>query len=172
VGAASPNKNLERLLKSINILMSSNDFDHSMVFAGKLGWGYYKLRSKAHELGIGEKVRMLGYVPDQDLPALYSAGSLFVFPSLYEGFGMPVLEAMACGTPVACSNTGALKEVADDAAILFNPEVPEEIAEAIHRILSNDSLNANLIRKGLMRSDSFRWDPVARQIISIYKEIC
>ena len=116
-------------------------------------------------------VHFTGYVEEEDLPALYNGASLFVFPSLYEGFGLPVLEAMACGTPVITSNTSSLPEVAGDAAILVDPENVEAIVEAMRRVLADRALAAELQAKGLERAKQFTWERTARETIAVYEKV-
>jgi glycosyltransferase involved in cell wall biosynthesis len=116
-------------------------------------------------------VRFAGFVEDDDLPALYRGALLFVYPSLYEGFGLPVLEAMACGTPVITSNRASLPEVAGDAALLVDPTQPKALAAAMASILSDSDLRQALRTKGLARAHTFTWDAVAQQTIAIYRAV-
>jgi glycosyltransferase involved in cell wall biosynthesis len=116
-------------------------------------------------------VRFLGYVPDEDLPALYSGALLLAFPSLYEGFGLPVLEAMACGTPVLTSNVSATAEVADGAALLVDPRSVDALASALGRLLTDDALRADLRRRGLARAAEFSWERTARETLSVYEKV-
>jgi len=122
-------------------------------------------------LELEHYVRFTGYVEEEDLPALYNGADLFVFPSLYEGFGLPVLEAMACGTPVVTSNTSSLPEVAGDAALLVDPYDVEEIATAMRRILEDEALTAELRAKGLARAKEFSWERTARETIAVYEKV-
>ncbi|MEM4301926.1 MAG: glycosyltransferase family 1 protein, partial [Candidatus Caldarchaeum sp.] len=131
VGTIEPRKNLVALLEAYAAILTRNT-QHAirLVVVGKKGWLYEGFFRRLRELDLEERVHFTGYVPDEDLPALYSAADLFVFPSLYEGFGLPVLEAMACGVPVVCSNTSSLPEVAGDAALLVNPTDVQALAAA------------------------------------------
>ena len=172
IGAATPHKNLDRLIEAFKILVDSGLTNYSLVFAGNLRWGYDHVMTKARELGIWDKTRFLGYVPDPHLPALYSAATLFVFPSLYEGFGMPILEAMASGTVVACSDIKVFREVAGEAALFFDPERPEEISSTVYRILYSSALREDLLRKGMERAEGFRWRHIAQRVVRLYEEIC
>jgi glycosyltransferase involved in cell wall biosynthesis len=126
----------------------------------------------ARTLGISDRVLCAGTVPADHLRCLYSHADLFVFPSRYEGFGLPVLEAMACGVSVITSNATALPEVAGDAAILINPEDPEELAEAMIRVLEDKSLRETLQEKGIERAREFTWAQTARQTLAVYHEVC
>jgi alpha-1,3-rhamnosyl/mannosyltransferase len=110
----------------------------------------------------------LGSIPEKDLPALYSGATAFVFPSIYEGFGLPPVEAMACGVPVACSGIPCLSETVGGAALLFDPEHPENVAAAVERILSDEKLRADLRVRGLRRAAELSWDEAARQALKIY----
>jgi glycosyltransferase involved in cell wall biosynthesis len=119
-------------------------------------------------LALDEEVIFTGFVDDEDLPDLYRGAQLFVFPSLYEGFGLPILEAMASGVPVITSNVASMPEVAGDAAILIDPHDPKAIAEGIARILAEDRLRQDMIQKGLARARRFTWDSVAQQTLEVY----
>ena len=141
-----------------------------MLIGGR-GWRNDEVYKKIEELSFTIDVRVLGYVPDDDLPALLSGAALFVYPSLYEGFGMPPLEAMACGTPVITSNASSLPEVVGDAALSVDPNDVEGLAEAMHRVLRNAELCKELRRKGLERAKLFSWEETARQTLTIYKNV-
>ncbi len=121
--------------------------------------------------GLEEWVTFTGYVPDADLPALYNGADLFCFPSLYEGFGLPVLEAMACGTPVVTSNTTSLPEVAGEAALLVDPYDVEDIAAAMQRVLTEPDLAHDLRERGLARAGQFSWEKTARETIAVYERV-
>ena len=118
-----------------------------------------------------ESVRFLGPVDDADLPALYSAATVFVFPSLYEGFGLPVLEAMSCGTPVACANTSSLPEIVGQAARQFDPRSVAEIKEAVGALLEDDPLRADLAARGLVRANHFSWLRTAASTLRCYRDL-
>lgn len=126
---------------------------------------------RAQELGLGDSVRFLPNFPSADLPALYAGADLFIFPSLYEGFGLPVLEAMACGAPVACSNASSLPEVAGDAALLFDPTDPAAIAAAIAHALSDASLRDDLRQRGLVQAARFSWAETAQATVAAYRHV-
>jgi len=124
------------------------------------------------ELGLGDRVHFAGYVHDADLPALYGGADLFVFPSLYEGFGLPPLEAMACGTPVVCSNAASLPEVVGDAAVTVDPYDVDALAEAMQRVLADRDLREDLRARGLARARQFTWERTARETLAVYREVC
>lgn len=140
----------------------------TLVVAGAWDPRYPEARQRAEALGLGETVRWLGPVPEGDLPALYSAATAFVFPSLYEGFGLPVLEAMACGTPVVCANTSSLPEVAGEAAVYFDPTNVNQVAEVLGRVWGDADLRAALRERGLLRAQAFAWRRTAEQTRQVY----
>jgi alpha-1,3-rhamnosyl/mannosyltransferase len=166
VAINKPHKNLATLIDAWRAL---SDSECALIIAG--AWdARYVLRSMPGEnrqLGI----RFLHNLPDDDLPALYAGAAVFVFPSLYEGFGLPPLEAMACGAPVVCSNAASLPEVAGDAALLVNPRDAGEIVAALRRILSDVSLREQLRGKSLVRAAQFSWARAARETLRVYQDI-
>jgi len=167
VGSLEPGKNRERLLQAFARLQARG-LKHTLVVAGQRAWRYEGEAPLARRLGLADSVRFLGHVPQADLPALYSAADLFVFPSLYEGFGLPALEAMACGTPVVASNVSALPEVVGDAALQVSPLDVEALADAIERLLRDDRLRADLRERGLERARQFSWEKAARRTAEVY----
>jgi glycosyltransferase involved in cell wall biosynthesis len=166
VGTLQPRKNLRALLDAFAAVAQQDRGVH-LVIAGKKGWLYEPLFGRVQQLELGKRVHFTGYVPQEDLPALISGARLFVLPSLYEGFGMPVLEAMACGTPVICSNVSSLPEVAGDAAILVNPHETAELVRALQRLLYDDALRCNLAQKGLKQVTRFSWKRCAQETLTI-----
>jgi len=166
VGTLQPRKNLGRLMGACAMLAREGDQVH-LVIAGKKGWLHRSLFEHTRLLGLEQRVHFTGYVPQQELPALISGAAVFVLPSLYEGFGLPVLEAMACGTPVVCSNVSSLPEVAGDAAVLVNPLDTAGLARAIHRVMTDKDLRRDLAQKGLERVKGFSWEKAARQVSTI-----
>lgn len=170
LGSVEERKNLRRLLQACARLWQEGE-GRALVVAGPQKWKYKHILQSVEELGIGQRVIFTGYVPDRDLPALYSAADLFVFPSLYEGFGLPPLEAMACGTPVICANTSSLPEVVGDAAIMVDPYDVEALADAMHRVLSDAMLREELCQKGLARAQQFTWEKAARETLAVYTEV-
>jgi len=168
VGTIEPRKNLATLLKAWSKIRISNfEFRNSLVIAGKQGWLYEETIAQARELGTA--VQFIGGVLPEDLPALYSAARLFVLPSVYEGFGLPVLEAMACGTPVVCSQASSLPEVAGDAALLVEPHDVDGLAAALQRALSDEALRRQMIERGLAQAARFSWEKAARETLAVYR---
>jgi len=170
VGTIEPRKNLTVLLEAFSNLQSAICNLH-LVFVGKKGWLYEGFFHRLRELGLEDRVIFTGYVPDEDLPAIYSAADLFVFPSLYEGFGLPVLEAMACGTPVVCSNTSSLPEVAGDAALLVDPTDVRALAGAMERALRDEILWATLRAMGMEKARQFTWEEAAQKTLTVYRRV-
>ncbi len=142
-----------------------------LVIAGELGTSRHELVATAHESGIGDRLRLIGYVADKDLPALYRCADAYVDPSLYEGFGLQVLEAMACGVPVVCSNTTALPELVDGAAITCSPTDAASFADALRRVLSDPSLARSMRTKGLGQAAQYSWERTAAQLVALYDEV-
>jgi glycosyltransferase involved in cell wall biosynthesis len=167
VGTIEPRKNLTRLLEAFEALHAEGLTDALVVVGGR-GWLYDDFFARLERSPAREAVLFPGYVPDADLPPIYAGAQALAFPSLYEGFGLPVLEAMACGAPVACSNTSSLPEVAGDAALLFDPHDVTAITQALHRLLSDDTLHADLQQRGLDRAATFSWDRVAAETEAVY----
>jgi len=165
LGSNKPHKNLPRLLAAWATLPE----DELLVIAGAWDRRYPEPRQIVQQQGLGERVRFLGPVAEADLPALYGAATLFVFPSLYEGFGLPVLEALACGTPVACSDSSNLPEVADNAALLFNPLDVGAIADAIRLLLADEQERAALADRATAQAARFSWERTAAATLALYR---
>ena len=171
VGTVQFRKNLARLLDAYNRLRKRHSIPHALVVIGRRGWGAEQVTDKVAELGLDGCVRFLDYVPDKDMPGLYNAADLLVYPSLYEGFGLPLLEAMACGTVVATSDTSSLPEIAGDAALYFDPTSVREMAAAMHAALTDSSLRNRMRARGLHRVQSFTWDKTARETLHVYRSV-
>lgn len=172
VSTIEPRKNLIRLLEAWQMVIRKPKHPGvRLVIVGKKGWLYQPFFRRLEELGLDRKVILLGHVPDVDLPALYSAAMLFVFPSLYEGFGLPPLEAMACGVPVICSNASSLPEVTGDAALLVDPLDVEALAEAMDRVLTDEALRAGMRERGLRQAAKFSWEDAARRTSQVYESL-
>ena len=170
LGSVEERKNLQRLLQACACLWRHGE-QRPLVVAGPRKWKYARIMQAVEELGIADRVIFTGYVPDEDLPALYAGADLFVFPSLYEGFGLPPLEAMACGTPVVCSSSSSLPEVVGDAAVMVDPYDVEALAEAMHRVLSDAVLREELRTKGLARAKMFTWEKAAQETLAVYEQV-
>jgi glycosyltransferase involved in cell wall biosynthesis/ubiquinone/menaquinone biosynthesis C-methylase UbiE len=172
VGSLEPRKNLKTLLQAYARYVKQHAGQEWLVVAGGKGWLNDDLSQVAAELGIAERVKFLGYVQEIDLRVLYSAAKLFVYPSIYEGFGLPPLEAMACGAPVITSNTSALPEVVGDAALLIDPHNSDELCQAMQRVLCDGDLRLRMRREGLTRAKLFSWEQTAEETLAVYWEVC
>ncbi len=168
VGNLEPRKNLPRLLRAFAKLVQRG-FPHALVLAGARGWMDEEVFATLRELNLGHRVFLPGYIPQAELPALYSAASLFVYASRYEGFGLPVLEAMACGAPVITSNVASMPEIAGDAGVLIQPDNEAELSEAMARVLSDNDLRTFLVHRGLERSKIFSWERAAQETLAVYE---
>jgi glycosyltransferase involved in cell wall biosynthesis len=171
VGSLEPGKNRGRILLALRILRDSGELDCALAIVGQPAWHYEAEVEMVSSLGLQDHVRFLGYVPDEDMPALYSGASALVFPSLYEGFGLPVIEAMACGTPVITSAVGATAEVGHGAAILVDPRDVDAIASAIRSVLTDERLRGDLQDRGLARSSEFSWERTAEETLAVYQAV-
>jgi glycosyltransferase involved in cell wall biosynthesis len=169
VGVLQPRKNLPRLVRVYNRI--AHRIPHRLVLTGKEGWATDELRAAVAESPRGREPLFTGYVADADLPALYAGADVFVYPSLYEGFGLPPLEAMACGTPVLTSNTSSLPEVVGDAGITVDPLDEAGLAGALLELLSDAGLRAQLSRAGRQRAATFSWERTARETLAVYEAV-
>jgi glycosyltransferase involved in cell wall biosynthesis len=170
VGTLEPRKNQTRLVEAFHLLRQQGGARGlKLVLAGRKGWLYDGLFRRVEEIDLAEDVVFTGAVSARDLPALMNGALMLVYPSLYEGFGLPVLEAMACGLPVITSNVSSLPEVAGDAAVMVSPYDTEGLAEAIRRLIEDESLRTTLRNKGLAQAARFSWERTARQTICVYK---
>ena len=172
VGDLQPRKNQIGLIKAFAKLVKAYpQLKHKLVLVGKPTWFAAKVEEAARESGVRERIRFLGFVPDADLLQLYNACDVFVFPSFYEGFGLPALEAMACGRAVVCSEASALPEVVDGAAILFDPYAVEEMVRAVADILLDAELRGRMERLGLQRAAHFSWQKTAERTLEVFHEV-
>lgn len=169
VGNSNPRKNLRRMILAFDEAKSQGQLPHQLVIAGEQGWKFNRkeaLRNVRH----GEDIRFIGFVPDGDMSALYTAAELFVFPTLYEGFGIPVLEAQRCGTPVLTSECTALPEVGGAGAVYVNPYREEEICRGMLAILQNPALRTRLVQAGYQNTARFSWEDSAKRLNEIIEE--
>ncbi len=164
VGTLQPRKNLGRLLRAFSSI-APEDPELHLVLAGMPGWGGSDWAGDLERLGLSDRIHLPGYLPREQLPALYSGALALVLPSLFEGFGLPVLEAMACGTPVACADRSSLPEVAGDAALLFDPLDEAAIAAALRRLRDEAGLRRSLAQAGLLRAAEFSWQRCADETL-------
>jgi len=171
VGSLQARKNIPRLIEAYSKLPVELLEKYQLVIAGKRSWKVEKIFAKVKQLKLEDRVVFTGFVADDDLPLLMNAAALLAFPSLYEGFGIPPLEAMACGTPVVASNTSSIPEVVGDAALLFDPYNVEEITEAMYRVLTDEQLRDKLRQRGIERVKQFSWENAARETLQVYKEV-
>jgi len=178
VGTLHPRKNLVRLIQAFASLLQSSIpntqypiSNLQLVLAGQKGWLYDEILTQVRRSGLADRVVLTGYVPDADLPALLSGALAFVFPSLYEGFGLPVLEAMACGTPVVCSGVSSLPEVAGDAALLVDPLDTEAWAAALRQIAADEGLRRELAERGFRQVQKFSWRRCAGETLQVLEEV-
>jgi len=172
VGTLQPRKNLARVIEAFGRVADRPAFaDVQLVLAGKHGWLYEDLFGQTARAGLSGRVIFPGYVAEADLPGLLSAALAFVFPSLHEGFGIPVLEAGACGVPVITSNTSSLPEVAGDAALLVDPHDVDAIAEAMYRLVTDAGLRAELARRGQENVKRFSWEKCARETLAVLEAV-
>jgi glycosyltransferase involved in cell wall biosynthesis len=173
VGTLEPRKNIAFLLQAFSRLLAERPQDDvQLVVAGGRGWGDGQPIATMEALNIRPRVIFTDFVEDDDLPDLYRGAQMFVYPSLYEGFGLPVVEAMACGTPVITSNRASLPEVAGDAALLIDPTRPDDLAAAMSALMSSGALHEELRWKGLARAKAFTWEAVARKTMGVYRAVC
>ncbi len=168
VGTLEPRKNVTALVEAYAQL--KGEVPHSLVLVGAKGWRGEEVLAQIERSGLSDKVLFVGYVEPKELPLWYNAADLFVFPSLYEGFGLPPLEAMACGTPVIASYTSSLPEVVGEAGVLVDPHSLEGMAQAMRKVLGDGELREEMRRKGLERAKGFSWPRVARETVLVYQE--
>jgi glycosyltransferase involved in cell wall biosynthesis len=167
VGTIEPRKNLSRLVEAF-AQARRRGIPHHLVCVGPYGWSSRDLTGRIERLGMTDAVHFTGYAPFDDLPAIYNLGELFVFPSMYEGFGLPVVEAMASGTPVITSNTSSLGEIAGDAACTVDPTSIDAIADALVGVATDDAWRRELSARGLRRAAAFSWTQTAKEMLAVY----
>jgi len=170
VGTIEPRKNLVRLLDAL-AMTHKKGVDVKLVIVGKRGWLDEEFFHALEDHPYRESVQLLGYVPDDDLPRLYGAADICVVPSIYEGFGLPVLEAMSCGTPVACSRASSLPELGGDAVVYFDPASVEEMSASITHVLRDESLREEMRTRGLTQASRFSWEKMAKETMAVYEGV-
>ena len=162
-------KNIPGLLRAYRLLLDRSHVEAPLVIGGGPGWGFEKVLQTVEELELSDKVRFLGHIPDPDLQPLLAGAALFVYPSFYEGFGLPPLEAMACGAPVIAGNTSCFPEVLGDAALLVPPDDPDALCKAMELLLESEDLRRDLRCRGMARARQFTWAAAAQQLLSAYR---
>lgn len=169
VGTLEPRKNLPTLLRAFAKI--KDEVDHQLVLVGPEGWLTGELRKTLDELALGDRVRLTGFVSDEELGGWYSAADLLAFPSHYEGFGLPVVEAMRCGTPVLTSDSSCFPEVVGDAGVMISPNDTDLWAETMRELLRDESRREELVRKGRERATRFSWEHTAAETLRVYREV-
>ena len=170
LGSNKPHKNLVQLVCAWAKMPASIRTQATLVIAGQEDPRFPETRETVQRLGLGSEIRCLGAVSSKDVPLLYAGAHCLAFPSLYEGFGLPVLEAMACGTPVACSNRSSLPEIVGDSALTFDPEDSDTIRDALVRLLTDPDLHRRLSRAGLQRAKDYTWQRTASETLGVYRQ--
>jgi len=171
VGNIEPKKNIERIVEALHQLKSEKEVINKLVIVGRKGWKYSSLFKLIEKLRMQANVILLGYVEEEDLPAIYSLAETLVYPSLYEGFGLPVIEAMACGCPVVMSNRGALPEISNGLCQQIDPLNTDQLCHAIRKLMGDKDYRNQQINDGIARSSRFSWDRAANQTIDLYNSI-
>ena len=175
LGTLEPRKNFSRLIEAYALMRGSGlgmaDGELKLIITGGKGWLYDEIFARVEELGLTGEVIFPGFVADEDLPALYNLAELFVFPSLYEGFGLPPLEAMACGTPVVTSDRPSLPEVVGEAGLMVEATDSQELAEAMKRVLTDEDLRKGMREKGLKQAEKFTWEAAAEKLLDVYRRL-
>ncbi len=171
VGMMEPRKNWQGLIQAYSLARARHHLPHLLVLAGPRGWLWESILEERERSPFRNDVLFMGFVADEDLPALYSAADVFAFPSFYEGFGLPPLEAMACGTPVVVSNTASLPEVVGDAGLQVPPQDVDALAEALAQLVLDEPLRARLRQAALERAATFTWARAAERVLEVYKRV-
>jgi glycosyltransferase involved in cell wall biosynthesis len=171
VGTIEPRKNIARLIRAFARAKRAAHLPHKLALIGARGWKYAAVDETLAQENLANDVIFVGYVPQDELPRWYQAADLFVYPSLYEGFGMPPLDAMACGTPVVTSNAASLPEVAGDAAIQIAPEDIDALTDALIRALTDRDLRAQMSVRGLAHAARFSWARAGRETTALYRAL-
>jgi glycosyltransferase involved in cell wall biosynthesis len=171
VGTLEPRKNIPRLIKAFADGVVGKGLPHDLVIAGRKGWMFDEIFKTAHTLKIGDRVHFTGFVEPEQLAALYSMARALAYPSLYEGFGLPCLEAMSCGTPVVTSNRSSLPEFAGDCGLTVDPESVDSIAAALEKICTDDKCHRDLARRGVQRARHYSWLTTAKKTLEVYNRV-
>lgn len=170
-GTLEPRKGADKLLEAFAMLKRETGLPHSLVLGGAKGWLYDRIFARVRELDLGQSVFFTGYVPQEEQPLWYNCADLFVYPSIYEGFGFPPLEAMSCGTPVITTAVSSLPEVVGDAAVLVEPGQTQALCRAMAEVLSDERRRADMVERGLVRAKRFSWSEAARFTLNLYQAV-
>jgi glycosyltransferase involved in cell wall biosynthesis len=171
VGPLGRRKNHDRLIDAYSILPEYIREDYQLIITGEKKGTYSNLLKKASKTCLADDIVFIGFIPEKEMPMVINAASLFVFPSLYEGFGIPLLEAMACGTPILASNVSSIPEVVGGAALLFDPYNINEMASVIDRAITDKDLRQKLVQRGFERIKKYSWENTAKEIIGVFEEL-
>jgi glycosyltransferase involved in cell wall biosynthesis len=171
VGTLEPRKNVPGLLQAYRSLFERRVTTAPLVLVGSKGWLYDEIFQRVAELGLTKQVRFIHDASDADLPGLYNGASVLAIPSFYEGFGLPALEALSCGTPAVAANRASLPEVVGEAGLLVDPDDPEDIAQALARVLTDEPLRLRLRQLGLAQAARFTWERTARETLAVYQTV-
>ncbi|MBI3754626.1 MAG: glycosyltransferase family 4 protein [Deltaproteobacteria bacterium] len=171
IAAMHPHKNIHRLIEAYKILKDKYGTSHKLVLVGMKAWASKAVEGAIKGMSLEKDVIFTGWVPLEDIPIFYKGAAVFVFPSLFEGFGIPPLEAMTCGTPVAVSNITSLPEVVGDAGKYFNPYDVEDIASKVYEVITSTALREELIKKGFEQAKKFFWEKTAKQTVDVFKAV-
>ncbi|MHB9032540.1 MAG: glycosyltransferase family 4 protein [Anaerolineae bacterium] len=171
VSTLEPRKNILKLIDAYALIVKSNAATPALYIGGGKGWYYQAIESRVEKLGLSNRIHFAGFIPQAELPLWYNAAEIFIYPSIYEGFGLPPLEAMACGTPVITSNRSSLPEVMGDGGVMVDSTVSENLAAEMQNLLENPDRRANQVSRGLQRAKLFTWANTARQTAAIYHAV-
>jgi glycosyltransferase involved in cell wall biosynthesis len=171
VGTLEPRKNVQNIIKAFNHLKQTKKIPHKLVLAGQKGWKFEDIFKEIGTSQFKSDIIHIGYADDGDIPALMSGAEVFLYPSLYEGFGLPVLEAMKCGVPVITSNISSMPEVGGDACLYVEPESVQQLADKLYLLINNKDLQNNFSKKGMERAKLFSWEKCAEETLRVYKTI-
>lgn len=170
VGTLQPRKNISRLIEAYSLLPDKIKSEHQLVIVGKKGWMYQQILKSPEKYGVTKDVLFLDYVSDQDLPLFYKKAEIFVLPSLYEGFGLPILEAMKYGCPVVTSNVSSMPEAGGDSALYFDPEDTKDMSSKIESVLTDKKLRDDMIEKGYQHIKKFTWEKAAEEVLEVVEQ--